>query len=249
MSQKNSYPGSASQLTNSLHKNLLETLKNVGGRLNDHSAAGALARGQVFQLSGYYEDAVESYTEALALDPQLDEAAARLPIAQLLARHPAKALVSAMKLAERNPGFELKEMTSDQHQNAMTILGDALTFNERPKDAIEAYKVARTASKRDVFAAGRLAQLYLATGEPTKAVEQAKNVGNNPRFGNLARLLSLGQKNAALLPVSRAGAAIDMLSVTVHGRPLLVEGTARVAPLVWGDDQWCADLSEEVPAQ
>lgn len=234
-------------LAHSLATHLMDTIKDARTHLDENSAKGAVARGQVFQLSGYLEDAVESYTDALALDPEMDEAAFRLARAQLLFHQPERALATAMKLAQRSPDFDLKEMTSDQYINTMTLLGDALVFNNRSADAIEAYKIARTSSKRDAFAAGRLAQVYLTTGEPKKAIELAKNVGKSPRFRSLANLLALGERNAALLPAFRPGSAADFVGTVPVGRPLMVDSLPRQASIDWGNNEWCADISKEAP--
>ena len=249
MPKKDKQPNPAAQLTRSLGERLIESLQTSNKRLDEQSAEGALARGRVFQMASYFVEAAECYTEALAFDPELDEAAARMVVVQLKAQQPEKALDSAMKLAARNPGFEVKELSSDQYASAMTLLGDALAHNDRLSDAIEAYKSARSVSSRDSFAAGRLAQLFLATGEPKKAVEQAKNFANNPRFQNLSKLLSLSRKSETLLPMFNRGSVSVLLANTAHGRPILVEGMPRVASIAWGDDHWCADLSEESSMQ
>jgi predicted Zn-dependent protease len=241
---KDNQRSSDAELTGSLSKYLRESLDEAAKKLNDDSAEGALARGKVFQMASYFREAAQSYADALAKDNSLDEAAARLVVAQLKGRQPEKALASAMNLAARKPGFEVKEFSSNQYASAMTLLGDALVNNNRPADAIEAYKAARTESKRDAFAAGRLAQLFLATGEPKKALEQAKGVAANPRFRDLSRVLALGERSVALLPAFRADSLIDMIAVSDHGRPLFVDGTARSATLAWGNDEWCADIAD-----
>lgn len=231
------------ELTASLRKHLSETLEQANKALNEDSPQGAIARGRVFQMAGYFLEAADSYADALGYgDEAMDEAAACGIVAQLKARQPEKALASAMALAARNPGFELKELSSNQYASAMTLLGDALAYNDRPNDAIEAYKIARSTSKRDSFAAGRLAQLYLATGEPNKAVEQFKDVESNPRFRSLARVLTLGRKSVSLLPVFQRGSLGAMIAVTDHGRPLFVDGAPRLASVVGGNDEWCADI-------
>jgi tetratricopeptide (TPR) repeat protein len=232
-------------LAESLCQELVQTLQGLCCELANDTPTAALARGKVFQLSGYYEDAVDSYESALGCDPDLDEAAARLVIAQLQARQPENALASATKLAQRNPGYELKEMTSTQAINSMTLLGDALASNGRLDDSIEAYKLALGASKNDVFAAGRVAQAYLAAGNPQSALEQAPNIGTNQRFRSLTALLELGRQNVALLPKFANGGGASLLSISAPGRPLFVEGAARVAPIVWGDDGWCAERPDQ----
>jgi tetratricopeptide (TPR) repeat protein len=229
------------QLIGGLAKRLTETLQEASKLLDDQSAQGALARGKVLQCSDYFVEAADSYADALALDPELEEAAARLVVAQLKARQPERALASATKLAARNPGFELRELSSDQHASALTLLGDALVHNGRVQDAIEAYKAASGVSRKDSFAAGRLAQLFLSTGEPKKAIERTKDFANNPRFRDFSSVLALGQRSEALLPAFRGNSVVELIANTAHGRPLLVDGEARVASIAWGDDAWCAD--------
>lgn len=242
-------PNQDGELIRTLAQKLIETLQAASKQLDDRSAKGALARGQVLQSADYFVEAAESYKEALAFDPDLDEAAARLVVAQLKARQPEKALSNAMALASRNPGFELKELSSDQHASAMTLLGDALAHNGRLNDAIEAYKAAPTVSRRDNFAAGRLAQLYLSTGEPKKAIEQGKGFSNNPRFRDLSKVLALGHRSETLLPLFKGGSVAELLANTAHGRPLLVEGQPRVASIEWGDSSWCTDSPQEAETQ
>lgn len=241
MAKKNGQLKRDTQLIGGLAKQLTGTLQEASRLLDDQSAQGALARGKVLQCADYFVEAAESYADALALDPEMDEAAARLVVAQLKARQPERALASATKLAARNPGFELRELSSDQHASAMTLLGDALVHNGRVQDAIEAYKAAGGVSRKDSFAAGRLAQLFLSTGEPKKAIERAKDFANNPRFRDISNVLSLGQRSEALLPAFKGGSVVELLANTAHGRPLLVDGVARVASIEWGDDAWCAD--------
>ena len=235
---------SDAELATSLSKHLTQTLQDASKSLNEDSPQGALARGIVFQLAGYYVEAAESYAAAAANNGDMKEAGARQIVAQLKARQFEKGLSYAMTFAAQDPDFELKELTSNQVASAMTLLGDALAHNERPSDAIEAYKAARASSKRDAFAAGRLAQLYLATGEPKKAVELTKDVAANPRFRSLSRVLSLGTRSAALLPAFQRGSVSALIAVSDHGRPLFVDGTPRSASLTWGNDQWCADETE-----
>jgi tetratricopeptide (TPR) repeat protein len=225
-------------------RRMTETLQGTSGKLSERSAAGALARGIVFHMASYFEEAIESYKEALALDPALDEAAARLVLAQLKARQYDKALASAMRLSARAPGFELKEMSSNEHTSALTLLGDALAYNGRIDDAIQAYQAARRTSSGDTFAAGRLAQLYLASGEPKKALEQTKAFAGNPRFRDLSTVLKLGHLSEALLPAFNRASMPDLLMRADPGRPMVVDGAARVAVIAWGDDRWCGELPD-----
>src|SRR5437879_2373901 len=95
-------------LAESLAKHLLATLEASRAKAADRSAPGALARGRIFQLAGYYAEASASYVEALQQDPGLGEAAARLTTVQITQGHFGQALASATTLASRDPTFEFK---------------------------------------------------------------------------------------------------------------------------------------------
>jgi tetratricopeptide (TPR) repeat protein len=219
-----------------------DTLQRIDAQLSESSAAGALARGKMFELVGYFAEAAESYTDALTLDSNLTEASARLALAQLKAEQREKALATAMSLAACNPNFKFKALASDEVVSAMTVLGDTLVGNNRLEDAKEAYQAARKIDSKDSYAAGRLAELHLADKDHKKALELRNDFKNNPRFQNLNSLLALSDTSAALLPrFSRESLAVRITSVAV-GRPLLVDGEVRFASVVEGDDGWCAEL-------
>lgn len=220
-------------------RRLTETLRDAGAHLSEQSAKGALARGKVFQIAGHYANAERCYQDAVALDPNEAEAAARLAIVEILQSDAQRALKTAMELAARHPTFEFQEASSDDYVSVYTVLGDALVANGRVEDAVEGYKLARSTSKRDTFAAGRLAQLYMSTGEGKKALEQAPAVAQNARFRSLVGALSLGERSTALMP--RNGGLVRVTG-EVPGRPLLVDGDPVVAAVVQGDETWCAEL-------
>lgn len=220
---------------------LLERLKEDIEYLGRADANGALARGVAFSLASYNDAAIESYKEALTLDPSCHEAAARLVLLQLCQNQLNEALLTAMKLAAEAPEYELPEMTSDEHISVYTLLGNALVAVGRLDDAIEAYLAARRQSTRDTTAAARLAQLYLAKGQPTEAVEHASAFEGNPRFRSLAGLMSLAATSPALLP---SFSDVNVLALCDHGRPLVINGSARLAPLAPDDGGWCEDLPD-----
>jgi tetratricopeptide (TPR) repeat protein len=232
-------------LAEQVAKRLTETLQAASPALRQQTAAGALARGQVFQIAGYLDDAAECYTEALALDPGLHEAAARLAVVEAAAGRAESALSVAMKLAAQAPSFEMREVSSEQQVSALTILGDALANAGRTADAVSAYELARKSNPKDTFAAARLAQMYLATGQHKKAVDQSTAFAANPRFRVLAKVLTLGSKSEALLPIFDARAVHNSLRVAMPGRPVLADGEPVVAPLVDADTGWCGEPSPE----
>lgn len=226
----------------------MRTLEAARKHLSENSAVGALERGKVFSIAAEYEQAANSFLEAVAQDPNLLEAAARLPLSLLKARKPEKALEHAMELASRQPKFMVQELMSEESVSAMTILGETLLANGRIPDAIEAYTKAREISQKDSYAAGRLAQLHLATGRAQEAVELSGTFSSNPRFcfRNLEAVLPLGKTHVGLLPVITAENLVANVATCMPGRPILADGTPRVAPLVWGDDRWCAECTEDV---
>ena len=238
----------AINLADSLATHLIATLEESKVKAAANTAEGALARGRIFQSTGYFAEAAESYLGALSQDVQLDEASARLVTVEIMRGRIDSALAHAMKLAARNPKFEFKEVSSDQVVSAMTLLGDALAADGRTKDAIEAYKAARVSNPMDTFAAGRLAQLYLATGEPKYAQQQAKEIGGNTRFAELSRMLALGAKSDAFLPSFRLDGLAGVLRVSMPGRPMVIDNDARVASIVHGCDCWCADVFPDILA-
>lgn len=225
----------AKSVADQLAKNALDASAAAGG----DSATALLARGKAFQLASYFEEAAQSFEAAVAIDPNLSEARARLAVVQMRASQPQRALATAMDLAQSEPSFLLHELTSSQAMSAMTILGDALSLNGRVEDALEAYRNAVKRSPKDMFAAGRLAQAYLSLGDAKSAFEQADKIANNPRFHSLTRLLRLGNETLAVLPRQNGNMAA-LLAVSAHGRPMIVNDHASTAPLVFAPTGWCA---------
>lgn len=227
-------------LAKSLAKHLIASLGAAADVAGERSANGALARGRIYLVARYFAEAAQSFAEALEKDPKMDEAAARLISVRMNQGRYEEALSLAIELASRNPTFEFKENTSDQVVSAMTLLGGALTAVGRTQDAIEAYLVARKSNPKDTFAAGRLAQIYIATGQPKLALQESKAVARNTRYAALARELARGAENALFLPSIRTGELRDLVGVADPGRPVIVEGRARVASLIDGCDAWCS---------
>jgi tetratricopeptide (TPR) repeat protein len=126
-----------------------ETLRDVAASLGEQSAEGALARGKMFELVGYFPEAVAAYSDALAIDADLREARARRALSQLKAGHVGQALETATDLAARHPDYVVQALTTDERVSAMTILGDALLANDRIDDARVAYEQARSISEED----------------------------------------------------------------------------------------------------
>lgn len=225
-----------------LSKYAQETLRQVQGSLGEQSAVGAVARGKVFELVGYFEDAIASYSQAMALEHTNDEAAARLALSEIKARRPQQALASATALATRAPKFTLKALATDEHISAMTILGDALLLNDRLEDAVQAYNTARQINSTDSYAAGRLAQVFLALGDSAKAMQMSTAINGNPRFAGVASLLSLGQSSAGLLRIVNRASVVAAVAGSAAGRPFVVDATVRTSRPVLGCEEWCAEI-------
>lgn len=217
-----------------LHKRTTEMLQAAGQHLNENSPKGAFARGNVFELAGYFDHAADSYKAARTL-----EATARLAIVHIKDAKPELALKTAMSVTAANPKLRVQELTSTEEVSALTILGDALVSNDRKSDAIQAYLAARKANAKESFAAGRLAQVYLATGEPKKALELGPAFAANHRFDAISSVLALGKTSDALLPAIKPESLSAVLRRSPVGRPLLVSGAPRLAPIIEGDQAWC----------
>lgn len=218
-----------------------DTLQKASAKLGDRTAEGALARGKVFELVGYFDDAVSSYEDAISLDHGLDEARARLALAQLKSQQPAKALATAIALTAHNQKLQLHALSTDERVSAMTILGDALVANNRLEDAVHAYEAARAIDAGDTYAAGRLAEVYLAIGESGKATALASAFSSNPRFFNVHEVLVLGQTSAGLFRLVDRASLVGRIHSVAVGRPLLVDDAARLATRS-GNAAWCANL-------
>jgi tetratricopeptide (TPR) repeat protein len=232
-------------VTQMIAERLAQAVEHDRPHLHESTAAGALARGRVLALAAYNQQAIESYREALSLDPCLHEAAARLVVLLLRTGQVEPALAAALKLAAEAPHFQLREMSSDESIGTLTLLGNALARNGRADDAIEAYAAARRVCGNDSSAAARLAQMYLATGEPHKALEQASAFADNPRFHDLASVLKLGKTSEALLPSFHKDLVASLVSLEDHGRPLSVGGQHRHAALSEDDVAWCMPVPDD----
>jgi tetratricopeptide (TPR) repeat protein len=161
------YPGSDEKPYSSrlLFDRTSETMSSIGPLIGEKSAAGAVARGKMFELVGYFANAIAAYQEALFLDEGLDEARARLALAQLklgLQGHSDdthRGLATITELAEKKPDYGIRALASDADVSAMTVLGDALALSKRIDDAKAAYGKAVEINEGDTYAALRLRQV------------------------------------------------------------------------------------------
>ncbi len=224
-----------------LLKNANQTLGEATKNLEAAGSAAALARGKVFELVGYFPEAVESYRHALIAEPGNTEAAGRLAIAQLKAGKTRAALAAATELAAGSPEARVKALATDEVVSAMTILGDALASSGRPVDAAIAYGKALEIDRGDSYAAGRLAQTVIATGGGEKLDGLDKLVGDNPRFHGLRAGLALGAKHHELLPTLNPSQLAAAVMSNPVGRPFLAEDQAILADVVEGDPSWCSE--------
>lgn len=223
-----------------LHRRTSETLAAVADRLDSESAEGAFARGRVFELLAYYPEAEAAYTTAIALDPTLDEATARLALVYLKTNQVAKGLATATKLAARNPNLELDAMATEEHFSIFTILGNALLASKRVEEAGAAYEAALRLYEGDTHAAARLAQVRILLDDVAQAQGLRESFTKNPRFVDLGDSLDLADGNFRIKPFL----SLDSLAASVlaanPGRPVVVDGEVRLAELVDGDDGWCS---------
>lgn len=229
----------ASNHAHLLSKRSLETMNHISGSLSDQTLIGALARGKMFELVGYFDEASASYAQGIAYDSSSDEASARLALTQLKAGHFQEGLATATKLAARKPDFQIQALATNETVSAITILADALVLNHRLKDAVIAYEKARKFNPEDSYAAGRLAEIHIVHGEPEKALALAKDFADNPRFKDLTGVLGLGKTSASLLPHITTDSLIARLRSQMPGRPMVVGSEIRLATLIEGDDTWC----------
>lgn len=216
---------------------LIAGLEAAAKRSSEPGAAGALARGIIFQNAAFLEEAAQSFKEALAADPNAHEAGARLVLTLLRARRYDAALDVAAKLAKRAPDYAMPELTTDQSLSVFTLLGNALIANGRIDEAARAYEGALKRKPADTTAAARLAQVHIALGEPDKAFAHTKEILKNPRFSSLGSLLQLGRESAGLLSAFSPAGRLGSVSVDEHGRPFIVDGAIRQAEVI-ETDQW-----------
>lgn len=225
-------------------KNLRETINSTNKELTEGGADASLAAGKIYALGAYHEEAIACFHDALKASAKLHEAAARLGILQIRTGRNLEALKTLSELAKRAPDYAMPEMASDEVVSVYTLLGNALLVNRRYDQAIAAYEKAGEVCPRDTSAAARLAQLHIASGNQDAAVELAPRFADNPRFASLSATLFLTRDSKLTLPAIGIDAFIASAALDVHGRPVIVNESARVAALVTGDDSWCADVLE-----
>ncbi|MGC1498082.1 MAG: hypothetical protein WA790_19915 [Sulfitobacter sp.] len=229
--------------TKDIAERMFKALQNDLKYVGEDCSQGALARGRVLHHAGYKTDAAEQFELAIQLDEKNYDAWARLILTSIGQNQPEKALDRAVQLAAKAPDYAMQETTSDEVVSSFTLLGNALVLAGRNKDAIEAYTSASKKCPKDTTSAARLAQLHLAAGNPAAAMDQAKVFKDNPRFADLSSILGLGAASTALLPEFNGRELADRIALDVHGRPLTIDGEARLAELS-DDSAWCADIPE-----
>jgi tetratricopeptide (TPR) repeat protein len=222
-----------------LRRRTTETLKEISSSLGEETAEGALARGKMFEMVGYFFEAIKAYSDALGLDPSIDEARARLALSQLKASRFESGLHTITELAARRPDYTFQALTTDEKVSAMTVLGDALVATGRPDDAQTAFEEARRINDQDSYAAARLAQVRIVNNETSQALELRESFADNPRFAGLSAGFNLAETNVKLVPRLTERNLTANLIYQMPGRPVVVEGELRLAPVVEGDDRWC----------
>jgi tetratricopeptide (TPR) repeat protein len=222
---------------------LISTLEEALKVIKTCTSEGQLARGKIYQSAGLLNSAVECY-EAAAHVGCL-ESLARLAISQLMLGNIEAGLDAAVKLAGINGDFRIQALSTNERISAMAILGDALLLSGREDAAASAYEAALKSERNESYAAGRLAHLLIAQGKGDKAIELRDVIGDNPRFSDLQNLLQLTAAEPFATPLVTLDRVRSTLIHAMPGRPLLVDGFARVAPSVYGTD-WRAEVRLDI---
>jgi len=220
--------------------NALAALNSALSSCEKPTSEGALARGKIFEITGDKEKAIYEYIDA-SKDISSLEPLSRLTIAQLQAGHYKSALSNAIKLSAKDDKYSVISLALAEKYSSMTLLADALLLNNRPDEAVKAYSKALTINPDDTFSAGRLAHLYLAQGQPAKAVALAPLVAKNPRFCDLASMLSLTKGDPSMLPKIEIAEVVALAGSSSAGRPLTVDGEPKFARIT-KDDSWCISI-------
>jgi tetratricopeptide (TPR) repeat protein len=222
-----------------LRRRTAQTLEEITPSISKSDAAGAIARGKMYELVGFFSAAASAYNEALVYESGSHEALARLAITELKAGRTAQGLKTATDLAARAPEFEVSELAGIQTVSSMTILGDALLLSNRVNDAQVAYEQARRINADDGYASVRLAQLRLMEGDVDGAVELRPAFASDPKFGSLATSLNLAKTSPSLVPSISEATIVADIKRFLPGRPVSIDKEIRLADPVVGDDRWC----------
>jgi len=163
------------------------------------TAPGLFSAGRIWELANVPRLAADMYERALRLDPNFNEAAARLAFARIRTGRAKEALELANDLATRAPDFQFKTITGSLTISSQTVLGDALRANGSKRPAIKAYEAAVQLVPGDSYSIGRLAELYLDQGRIAAAVRLEPNL-DAKYFSGIKSALRLAQNDPTFLP-------------------------------------------------
>lgn len=237
---KNSQCRSFEKAAEEIFKHSEATLQDVKKHLKETSYEGAMARGKLFELVGHFESAIESYKDAVRLNEKNSLAKCRLALSQIKAGHLEAALNTASEVAKAEPFFEVPALSSNDNIPALTILGDALCVNQRFEEALKTYLTVSEKGKADSYTQGRLAQLYILTGQEEKAIKLADKISASVRFSSLGNILSTTNVNITKLSGISRATLVESIMIDVHGRPLVSGDEIKVARMENHDTGWCS---------
>jgi tetratricopeptide (TPR) repeat protein len=175
------------------------------------SAAALLAAGKIHEIEDQLTLAIDCYMKAAGKEYGLNEATARLALAQLKVGQFARSLETALTLVERAPDFTFSSLIKNKPLSALTVLGEALLANGSPEDAALTFRRALTLQAADSQAAARLSLLLLDQGNPAEAKKLVQQVEpTSGLFSVINSMLSLADNDPELLPVVRRAKVADI---------------------------------------
>ncbi len=134
-----------------------------------------LAAGKIQEIEQNFPVAVRWYERALGVNPDCNEASARIAFVLLKQDKNVKALNIATELTSKAPTFIFKSLMLNHPMSSYTVLGNALIANGHEDGARAAFHRALTIEPGDTFSSGNLGALLLKEGR----IEEAASILNN----------------------------------------------------------------------
>ncbi|HSC79326.1 MAG TPA: tetratricopeptide repeat protein [Chitinolyticbacter sp.] len=180
------------QLAAAKGREIIQALERLVGEVEQaqSDAARLVAAGKIREVAQTFQLAQKHYHAALQRDPGSLEAKARLAILYTKQRRRPTALKTALEVAQQNAKFKFSDITG-RPRSVQTVLGDTHRENGNAEDAKTAYAAALKLQSGDDYAAFRLAQLYLGSGDVAAAQSLAKKMGDHSEFAELNAALRL----------------------------------------------------------
>ncbi|UXY14939.1 tetratricopeptide repeat protein [Chitiniphilus purpureus] len=180
------------QLAAAKGREIIAALQRLVGEVEQaqSDAARLVAAGKIREVAQTFQLAQKHYQAALQHDPGSLEAKARLAILYTKQRRRPTALKTALEVAQQNAKFKFSDITG-RPRSVQTVLGDAHRESGNAEDAKTAYAAALKLQSGDDYAAFRLAQLHLGSGDIAAAQNLAKKMGEHPEFAELHAALRL----------------------------------------------------------